>query len=304
MTKKLLVFWFLICFLLTGCVEIPDNKITVVTTIFPQYDIVRWIAKDKVELYLTVSPGIDTHSYDPSVEDIIRIKKCDLFIYMAGCLEQWAVDLKDDSTGLVLDLSSNENIILEEVEEKHEHHTNHDHVHDHDPHIWTSPTYLKYMAYDICNELVKLDPTNKEFYEKNRDSYVFEIDKIILEMNQLSIEAQDKTFYFGTPFAMHYFFKEFNLKYESIYETCATEIEPSIFDIIEMHETIIEDNVKNLYVKELISTGVAERIINGTLCELQLLHSGHNVSSIDFKKGITLIDIMNNNIIALRKELK
>ena len=29
---------------------------------------------------LTIAPGIDTHSYDPSVEDIIRIKKSNLFI--------------------------------------------------------------------------------------------------------------------------------------------------------------------------------------------------------------------------------
>ena len=291
------------CLLLTGCTEQPSDKISVVTSIFPQYDIVRWIAKDKVDLYLTVSPGIDTHSYDPSVEDIIKIKKCDLFIYMADCLEMWAKDLKDVSEGgKVLHLSSNENIVLEEVEEDHEHHTQH--IHDHDPHIWTSPTYLKYMTYDICNELVKLDEKNKDFYEKNRDSYILEIDKIIDEMNKISELAKDKTFYFGTPFAMHYIFEEFNINYKSIYETCATEIEPSIFDIIEMHEIIKKDNVKYIYVKELISTGVAERLIKDTLCEIQLLHSGHNVSSLDFKQGITLIDIMNDNIDALRKELK
>ena len=162
MRKKILIILFLMCLLLTGCTEQPSDKISVVTSIFPQYDIVRWIAKDKVDLYLTVSPGIDTHSYDPSVEDIIKIKKCDLFIYMADCLEMWAKDLKDVSEGgKVLHLSSNENIVLEEVEEDHEHHTHH--IHDHDPHIWTSPTYLKYMTYDICNELVKLDEKNKDF---------------------------------------------------------------------------------------------------------------------------------------------
>lgn len=303
MRKKIVFLLLLLIFLLTGCTNTNTDKIQVVTTIFPHYDIVRWIAKDKVDLYLTIAPGIDTHSYDPSVEDIIRIKKSNLFIYTCDELEQWATDLKvEKENEYILNLSKNEHIILEKVEEKHEHHTHHP-SHDYDTHIWTSPTYLKYMTYDICEYIVKLDPHNKEFYEANRDSYIAEIDKIIVEMKQIKIEAQDKVFYFGTPFAFFYLFHEFDIKFESLYETCATEIEPSIFEIIELHEKIIEKNIKYLYVKELISTSVANRVILDTDCKLELLHSGHNVSSSDFKKGITLIDIMNNNIIALRKEL-
>ena len=102
---------------------------------------------------------------------------------------------------------------------------------------------------------------------------------------------------------MFYLFHHFDLKFESIYETCATEIEPSIDDIISMHKTIIESNVSHVFIKELVSTSVAERLVLNTDIQLEVLHSGHNVSSSDFEKGITLLEIMRNNINALRKEI-
>lgn len=300
MRKYLSLLILCILFMLSGCKYTTNTDADVVVTIFPQYDIVKWIAEDYLDVYLVIPPGVDTHSYDPSVDDILNIKKCDLFIYTTPSLEQWAPGLKDD--GITLELSNNPNIHLEKVLEKEEHHTHHG-EHDHDPHIWTSPIYVKYMVEDICNALIEIDPSHQDIFINNKNRYIEELDKIIIEMTEVSIEAQSTTFYFGTPFAMFYLFHHFNLKFESIYETCATEIEPSIDDIISMHKTIIESNVSHVFIKELVSTSVAERLVLNTDIQLEVLHSGHNVSSSDFEKGITLLEIMRNNINALRKEI-
>lgn len=61
-----------------------DNKIKIVTTIFPEYDWVKNILgsqTDNVDLVLLVDDGVDLHSYEPSAEDISTISDCDLFIY-------------------------------------------------------------------------------------------------------------------------------------------------------------------------------------------------------------------------------
>ena len=160
------------------------------------------------------------------------------------------------------------------------------------------------MVEDICNALIEIDPEHKELYTANKNTYISELDKIIDDMNQLSIDAKDTTYYFGTPFAMYYLFHHFNIKFESIYETCATEIEPSIDDIIDMHKLIKNNDIKYIYIKELVSTSVAERLIKDTNANLMMLHSGHNVSSEDFNNGITLLEIMKNNVEALRKGIK
>ena len=71
-----LVFLMIVIFLLSGCnIKSSNNednkKINVVTTIFPQYDFTRQIAKDKVNLKMLIPPGAESHSYEPTPQDII-----------------------------------------------------------------------------------------------------------------------------------------------------------------------------------------------------------------------------------------
>lgn len=71
----------------------PEERLSVVTTIFPQYDFVRQIAGDKVELKMLLKPGEETHSYEPTPQDIIAIQKSDLFIYVGGENDAWVEDI-------------------------------------------------------------------------------------------------------------------------------------------------------------------------------------------------------------------
>ena len=44
--------------------KVENEKISVVATIFPQYDFVRQIAGENVELKMLLKPGEETHSYE------------------------------------------------------------------------------------------------------------------------------------------------------------------------------------------------------------------------------------------------
>ena len=46
-----------------------DDRLCVVTTIFPYYDFVRQIAGDRVKLKLVVPAGMDSHSFEPTPAD-------------------------------------------------------------------------------------------------------------------------------------------------------------------------------------------------------------------------------------------
>ena len=56
--------------ILSGCssdkVKKDDEKLSIVTTLFPQYDFARHIAGDKAEVILLLSPGTEAHDYDPT----------------------------------------------------------------------------------------------------------------------------------------------------------------------------------------------------------------------------------------------
>ena len=72
--------------------ESDSNKLSVVTTIFPEYDWVREILGDKAEstdLTMLLSNGVDLHSYQPTADDIVKISDCDLFIYVGGESDGW-----------------------------------------------------------------------------------------------------------------------------------------------------------------------------------------------------------------------
>ena len=72
--------------------ESDSNKLSVVTTIFPEYDWVKEILGDKAgstDLTMLLSNGVDLHSYQPTADDIVKISDCDLFVYVGGESDGW-----------------------------------------------------------------------------------------------------------------------------------------------------------------------------------------------------------------------
>ena len=81
--------------------ESDSNKLSVVTTIFPEYDWVREILGDKAEstdLTMLLNSGVDLHSYQPTADDIVKISDCDLFIYVGGESDKWVDDALKEAT--------------------------------------------------------------------------------------------------------------------------------------------------------------------------------------------------------------
>lgn len=297
---------------LSSCTNTLDSgKLKVVTTIFPVYDMARYIGEDLIELSLMVSPGQDIHSYDPSAVDIIEAKKCDVLLYVGDEMESWVKDIKieEDHDRYVVALSKDERIHLEsldhhdedEDEDYHDH--NHSHEHNVDMHIWTNPKYAIYMVEQIRDAFILMDPSNSKIYEENALRYINELQNIISDIEEILEFKKRNTLYFGSPFAFYYFVREFSLDHFSIYDTCSIEVEPTIEKIIKMNTELKEKEVPVLYTKELLNDSIARKVIEDTSAEICLLHSGHNVSIDDFKEGITFLSIWENNIIALRRGL-
>lgn len=134
-----------------------NNKLKVVTTIFPEYDWTREIIGDNaknVELTLLLGNGVDLHSYQPSIQDITKISTADIFIYVGGESDGWVKDALKNAKNKnmkVINLLENlgDKVKAEEVkegmqaeeEDEHEHHhhdgehhddDDEDHDHDHE----------------------------------------------------------------------------------------------------------------------------------------------------------------------------
>lgn len=313
--KKIISLFIAVIMVLLICsCGIIDNgvlyKKKIVATQFPQYEFVKALIgdnkqlKNSFEVSLLIPPGADSHSFDLRVDDLIEIKNSDLFLYTSDEIEQWVKKLDISKYTEVIDLS--DGIELFPVEEEADHHHHHEHSsHEYDPHYWLYPLNAIHMVEVIRDLMVDLiqDTYCKEQIKINAINYIESLNQIDQKIRKVVENSETKKIYFGSPFSFYYWTHEYGLEYVLTYATCSIEVEPSINTIINVINDMKKENVKVIYVKELLSENVAEMIAESTGAEIVLLHSCHNVSKEDFDNGKTYLDIMEDNIKALAKGL-
>lgn len=296
--------------LITGCSTEsnkvpPDNgKLKIITTLFPQYDFIREIGKDKVDVKLLLPAGVEAHAYEPTPRDIANIKNADMFIYTGEYMEPWAVKIADNikSEKLVMVDASQGINLMGDSHDEHDHDDNHDHG-DKDPHIWLDPIYAQKMVDNIVAGLIEVDRENERFYVKNGEDYKTKLE----ELDQKFVEAFQKTksnnIIYGGHFAFGYFTKRYNLKHISPYSGFTPDTEPTPKRIIELIKTIESAGVKAIYYEELIDPKVAKILSKETDARMLLLHGAHNLSKDELESNLSYIDIMEGNLERLKEGL-
>ncbi len=296
----------------SGCgkTETGENeKLSIVTTLFPQYDFARQIAGERAEVTLLLKPGTEAHDYDPSASDMIKINNADLFIYMGEYMEPWAASIVDSIDNKKLNiLDASGNITLLKSSDVHENEDaayskGEEHAHQYDPHIWTSPKNAVIMINNILEELISIDGENEQYYRENAEKYIERIEKIDSDIRQTVSQSKYDTIYFGGRFALLYFVEEYGLHYESAFDSCSSETEPSAKLVSHIIDEMKESGARTVYYEELSSTKTARTIADEVGGNILLLHSCHNVSSDEFKNGATYVSIMEQNVKNLKAGL-
>lgn len=295
-----------------GCTKTEtkeDEKLSIVTTLFPQYDFARQIAGEKAEVTLLLKPGTEAHDYDPSASDMIKINNADLFIYTGKYMEPWAASIVDSIDNKKLDiLDVSKNITLRKSGDSHDDEDEagikgETHSHEYDPHIWTSPKNAVVMINNILHELIALDAENEQYYRENAEKYIDRIEQIDSDIRRIVEQSKYDTIYFGGRFAMLYFVEEYGLHYEAAFDSCSSETEPSAKLVSNIIDEMKENGAKTVYYEELSSTKTAQTIADEVGGNILLLHSCHNVSSDEFKNGATYVSLMEQNVKNLKEGL-
>ena len=122
--------------------ESDSNKLSIVTTIFPEYDWVKEILGDKAEstdLTMLLSSGVDLHSYQPTADDIVKISDCDLFVYVGGESDGWVESVLKNADNKNVKVINLLNVLGDSVktEETVEGMQETEHAHDHSKEVST-----------------------------------------------------------------------------------------------------------------------------------------------------------------------
>lgn len=307
--KRLTALLFSVLFVLlaTACksgTEQDNGGLSIVATLFPQYDFARQILGDKGEVSFLLQPGTESHDYELTNSDMLKINKADIFLYTGDNMETWVSSIKysiDCEKVTIVDLSAGIELKAHHTDgEEHSHEHGHDHG-EYDVHIWTSPLNALQMLERIYNVIVALDEKNQAYYKENYDSYRAELEAIDAELREISASAKRKTLYFTGKFAFLYLTEEYGFNYVAPFNSCGEQESESISAVADLISQIKNDEVPFVFYEELSSANLKDTVINETGAEALLLHSVHNLSKDDFEAGKTYVDIMRQNAANLRK---
>jgi zinc transport system substrate-binding protein len=270
--------------------EVTAKK-SVITTIFPAYDIVKSIARDNVDLKLLLPPGADTHTFEPTPQDILAISKCDLFIYAGGEGEVWVERvLSSVSTKNAEIIALSDYVTLQEIEHTDE--SSHDD--EIDWHIWTSPKNMEIFSEIITERLLNLGLTPEQC-DENYKNYKTGLSELDERFRNVVESGKRKTLVFADRFPFLYFAKEYGLEHYAAFPGCTDSTEPSAQTVRLLISVVKSEDIPVFFYLEMSSTKLADTISEATGAVPMLFHSCHNVTKDEFDSGKTYIELMHKN---------
>jgi len=298
-----------------------DGKLHIVTTIFPGYDFTRQIVGDDATVTLLLPPGTESHSFEPTPQDIITIQNCDVFLYVGGVSDSWIkgiLNSMDTSRMTVLSMMDMVDVVEEEIKEgmehDHDHEEDQDHQHsdgDHheeeetqyDEHVWTSPVNAKRITQAISDTLCRLDESNAPVFRENTEAYLAKPDELDTTFRQIVQNGKRKLLIFGDRFPFRYFVDEYGLDYYAAFPGCSSEAEPSAATVAFLIDKVREEGVRTVFYIEFSNHLVADSIAEATGAKTAMLHSCHNVARQELEEGATYISLMERNLETLKGAL-
>ncbi|MDO4733442.1 MAG: metal ABC transporter substrate-binding protein [Bacillota bacterium] len=302
--------------LLSGCTRdsLPEEDtggLKIVASIFPAYDFARQICTEEDTLHLLIAPGMDSHSYSPSPQDIIAIEDCDIFIYVGGSSDTWlddilsSIDLSEKQIVRMMDCVD----LLEEghpEQQEHSHGEEENHVHEQelvDEHVWTSPRNAMRITEKISSALQAAAPQQAMIYEEKCAAYLEQLEDLDARFRDLVKNAARKRLVFGDRFPLRYFVNEYGLDYQAAYIGCSTEAEPSAAMIAELIDLVREEQIPVILKLEMSNDNIAKTIAADSGADIRIFQSCHTLSKEDFEAGKSYISLMEENLIVLEEAL-
>ena len=319
----------------SGKKDSSQKKISIVATIYPQYDWIKNILGERindVDLKLLIKNGTDLHSYKPSAQDIATIAKADLVVYVGGESDEWiekalAATPKDGRIALNLMKALGDHVKKEEIvegmqAEEHEHAEKHEdehhehaeghHHHDeeeemeNDEHIWLSLKNAWILVNALAQSLSKVDSANSSIYTANAVLYNAKLWALDSEFTTAVSGASQKTVLFGDRFPFRYLVDDYGIKYYAAFVGCSAESEAS-FETV----TFLAGKMDSLQLPAIFTIDGSNGKIARTILDASKKSKNAQVLTLNSmqsvkgnQSGDDYLSIMKSNLEVLKQALK
>ena len=317
---------------------IKENKLSVVTTIYPEFSWTKSILgnqADSVKLELLMKNGVDLHSYKPTAHDVAKIASADMVIYVGGESDEWIKDalaaspkkgrIEINLMDVLGDRVKAEEIVegMQAEEEHHDHnkitepavvthkdeheHHHHDEEVENDEHVWLSLKNAEIMVKKIAEELSKLDAAHAIIYKQNTDAYVAQIQALDAEYRETVEKATRKTILFGDRFPFRYLVDDYSIKYYAAFVGCSAESEASFETIAFLAGKMDAESLPVIFTIENSNGKIAKAVLSASKksqnAQILILNSMQSVTEKQIAEGIDYLSLMKSNLDVLKKAL-
>ena len=230
-------------------------------SIVPQKYFVEKIGGDLVDVSVMVLPGNSPATYEPKPKQMANLTDAKAY---------FAIEVPFENSWLKKIAAVNPKMLIVHTEKglekipmkdrhreevKHKQEAEHHHIIK-DPHLWTSPPQVMFMARNILMGLLAVDPDNRSIYEANYKKFIMEIVDLDAELTEIFTGKRGLQFMVFHP-AWGYFADAYGL------EQVPIEMEgkdPKPAQLRELIDHAKECGVKVIFVQPQFSTKGADII--------------------------------------------
>lgn len=296
-----------------GDTSTDNKKISVVCTIFPEYDWVKNIIGDNdVDLTLLLDNGTDLHNYQPTTEDMVKVSSCDVFVYVGGESDGWVDDClknaKNDDMQVVdlmevMGNSAKEEEVKEGMDAEEE--ESGDEI-EYDEHVWLSLKNAVTFCDEISKSLSVVDEKNAESYKTNCENYTAELENLHKDYTEAVNSANGGTLIFGDRFPFRYMVDDYGIDYFAAFVGCSAETEASFETIVFLAGKVDELGSPAIMTIENSDGKIANSVLENTKeknAKILALNSMQSVTGEDIEKGSQYLEIMKDNLSVIKEAL-
>lgn len=214
-------------------------------------DMAHNIAKDKIISQSIVPIGGDPHIYEPRPSDAALVAAADLILVNGFNFEGWITELIENSGTRAKVVTITKGIVPI---------ASSTYKNAYDPHAWMDASNGIIYTENISGALSELDPSNADYYRKNADDYIRELEKLdeyifdgikrIPEKGRVLITSHDAFSYYG---------KRYGIRVSPIMGI-STDAEAQTSDVSRVSQTIKESGVPSVFIESTINPKLLKQI--------------------------------------------
>lgn len=235
-----------------GTNSVNNNKIKVVVSFNAMKEFTEAIGKDKVNIITMIPNGTEPHEFEPKIKDFQNLCDAKVFVYNGLDMEKWAskaIAASNNSSLTSVEAAKGCKPLKSSSKEENS---------EYDPHLWISLKGAEHEAKNIRDGLIKADPNNKRYYEKNYSDFYNKLEALYKEYNNKFSALSNKNFVTGHA-AFAYFCKDFNLKQNSVEDVFA-EGEPGSKQMESLINYCKANKIRTIFVENMVSPKVSETL--------------------------------------------